>query len=106
VGTRQRYRLIDLEQLCWRLGTASLEEVRGNLEACLAETIARDQMKREPCWTESLAVGGVCFLEKVNHRFCPAETPRLLKRARTFGLYRRARSLTDKKRAKKTALRP
>ena len=65
MGTRQRYRLIDLEQLCWRLGTASLEEVRGNLEACLAETIARDQMKREPCWTESLAVGGVSFLEKV-----------------------------------------
>ena len=22
-------------------------------------------MKREPCWTESLAVGGVSFLEKV-----------------------------------------
>jgi hypothetical protein len=65
MGTRQRYRLIDLEQLCWRLGTASLEEARGNLEACLAEAIAQDQLKREPCWTESLAVGGVSFLEKV-----------------------------------------
>jgi hypothetical protein len=30
----------------------------------------------------------------------------LLKRARTFGLYRRVRSLTGKKRARKTALRP
>jgi hypothetical protein len=35
------------------------------------------------------------------HRFCPAETPRLLKRTRTFGFYRRAQFLTGKKRAKK-----
>ncbi len=57
--------MIDLEQLCWRLGTASLEQVRGNLESCLAGSVVRDQRKREPCWTESLAVGGVSFLEKV-----------------------------------------
>ena len=38
MDTRQRYGLIDLERLCWRLGTASLEEVRSNLEVCLAET--------------------------------------------------------------------
>lgn len=29
-----------------------------------AET-ARDQMKREPCWTESLAVGSAGFVEKI-----------------------------------------
>ena len=62
---RQRYRLLDLERLCWRLGTASLEGVRKNLEVSLAERIARDQMQREPCWTESLAVGSASFLEKL-----------------------------------------
>ena len=42
-----------------------MEEVRKNLIASLAEKIARDEVKREPCWTESLAVGSLGFLEKV-----------------------------------------
>jgi hypothetical protein len=65
MGMRRRYRLIDLDRLCWRLGTGSLEEVRKNLEASLAERLARDQVKREPWWTESLAVGSSGFLEKI-----------------------------------------
>ena len=36
-----------------------------NLEASLAERIGRDQMKREPCWTESLAVGSAEFVERI-----------------------------------------
>jgi putative transposase len=72
MGARQRYRLLDLERLCWRLGGARLEEVRKNLEAGLAERIARDPMKREPCWTESLAVGSALFVEK----FKPADFSR------------------------------
>jgi len=42
-----------------------VEEVRKNLIASLSEKIARDEVKREPCWTSSLAVGSVGFLEKV-----------------------------------------
>ena len=72
MGGRQRYRVLDLERLCWRLGTGSLEEVRKNLEASLAERIARGQMKRETCWTESLAVGSAGFVEK----FKPADFSR------------------------------
>lgn len=65
MGLRRRYRLIDLERLCWRLGSGSLEGVRRNLEASLQERIARDQVKREPRWTESLAVGSAGFVEKI-----------------------------------------
>jgi len=65
MGDRQRYRLVDVERLCWRLQAGSLEEVRKNLTAGLAEKIASDKVKREPCWTESLAVGSIGFLEKV-----------------------------------------
>ena len=65
MGTRERYRLLDLERLCWRLGTDRLEEVRKNLDWSLTETMARDQSKRQPFWTESLAVGSVGFLNKV-----------------------------------------
>jgi REP-associated tyrosine transposase len=64
MGRRRRYRLLDLDRLCWRLGAENLEEVGKNLNFSLAEKIARDELKREPCWTESLAVGSVEFIRK------------------------------------------
>jgi putative transposase len=72
MGARQRYKLIDLERLCWRLGVATLEEVRRNLEASLDEKIARGEMERQACWTESLAVGSAAFIE----RFAPDDFSR------------------------------
>jgi len=66
MGTKRRYRVLDLERLCWRLGTTSLREVRANLEATLAETLSsKNQMKREACWTESLAIGSPEFIRQV-----------------------------------------
>jgi putative transposase len=65
VGSRRRYRLIDLDRLCWRLRASSPEELRKNLLANLEERIAREEVKREPCWTESLAVGSLEFVEKI-----------------------------------------
>jgi hypothetical protein len=54
-----------LDRLCWRLGTDDVQEVRRNLESALAEAIARAELKREPIWTESLALGSAGFVEKV-----------------------------------------
>ena len=65
MGSRSRYRFVDLERLCWRLRTDSIEEVRRNLAVSLADRIARDQMKREPLWTESLAVGSLEFVQSI-----------------------------------------
>ena len=65
MGRRKRYRLIDLERLGWRLGADNVEEVPKSLIASLAERIARNEVIREPCWTESLAVGSLGFVEKV-----------------------------------------
>jgi putative transposase len=65
MGQRQRYRVLDLDRLCWRLQADSLMDVRKNLEAALAEKIAREQFKREPCWTESLAVGSIDYVERI-----------------------------------------
>lgn len=56
---------LDLEKLCRRLGTASIEDVRMNSEAALNRMIARDKLGREACRTDSLAVGSPCFLERV-----------------------------------------
>jgi REP element-mobilizing transposase RayT len=65
MGNRRRYRLLDLDRLCWRLAAADVEELRAHLEAALADSIARGQVKREPIWTESLAVGSAGFMERM-----------------------------------------
>ena len=65
MGMRRRYRLLDLDRLRWRLATGDIEDVRSNLEAALADEIARGGAKREPIWTGSLAVGSAGFVEKV-----------------------------------------
>ena len=65
MGQRQRYRVLDLDRLCWRLQADILADVRNHLEAALGEQIAEEQFKREPCWTEALAVGSAGFLERI-----------------------------------------
>ena len=63
MGERKRNRLLDVGRLCWRLGTDDLGAVRKNLKASLAEALAREQVGREPCWTESLVVGSTGFVK-------------------------------------------
>ena len=65
MGERKRNRLLDLERLCWRLGTDDLGAVQNNLEASLAESLAREQVRRQPCWTESLVVGSTEFVRRM-----------------------------------------
>ena len=65
LGQRRRYRVLDLDRLCWRLQADSLTEVRNNLKAALGEQIAQEQFQREPCWTEGVAVGSAAFLERI-----------------------------------------
>jgi putative transposase len=65
VGQRQRYRLLDLDRLCWRLRAGSLADLRAGLERGLADAVARDERRREAWWTESVAVGRPDFLERI-----------------------------------------
>ena len=65
LGHRRRYRLLDLDRLCWRLRTDSVTDLQENLMASLSERLARDAMKREAYWTKSLAVGSRGFVENV-----------------------------------------
>lgn len=65
MGLRSHHRLIDLERLSWRVGAASLEELRKHLEEGLVEALARDEVRRESCWTETLAVESRPFVEKI-----------------------------------------
>jgi hypothetical protein len=65
MGLRRRYRLIDLERLCWRLRASSVDQLRKNLAESLAQRIERGQLSRQPRWTESLAVGSNGFVERI-----------------------------------------
>jgi putative transposase len=65
MGNRRRYRLLALDRLCWRLGTPNVEEVRRRLGLKIQEMIAKGEMRRQPWWTENLAVGTPSFLERV-----------------------------------------
>ena len=80
MGQRQRYRLLDLDRLCWRLRTGSLVEVGRNLEAALGELIAQEQLKRAPCWTEGLAVGSAGFLERIRPLILSRQETELVQR--------------------------
>src|SRR5690348_3523042 len=62
---RKRNRLLDLDRLCWRLTTDDLGAVQKNLETSLAEALAREEVRREPCWTESLVVGSTEFVGRM-----------------------------------------
>jgi len=87
MGQRQRYRLLDVDRLCWRLQAPSLTDVRKNLESALREQIAQEQFKREPCWTEGLAVGSAGFLERIRPLILSRqETERLQKDRDTWVL--------------------
>ena len=68
LGLRRRYRLLDLDRLCWRLQVTNIEALRLNLEASLMERIARADGQRESCWTESLAVGSQQFVKRIKPR--------------------------------------
>jgi putative transposase len=65
MGWRQRYRVVDVDRLCWRLQAGTVTELRRNLAASLAERIARGELKRQACWTESLAVGSLEFVKEI-----------------------------------------
>lgn len=65
MGTRQRYRVVDLERLLRSLAVTDLRQFRDAYAAGIHETLARGRPTREPEWTESLAVGSKEFVERV-----------------------------------------
>ena len=65
MGRRRRNRLLDEEKLLWLLRTKDVEEFRKHLDASLEERIAKDQLKRDSRWTESIGVGSEAFVERL-----------------------------------------
>jgi putative transposase len=68
MGIRKRYRLLDVDRLLGLLGTEDAVSFRKNLNAALALAMEKQQLEREPRWTESLAVGSEAFVKEVQER--------------------------------------
>ena len=65
MGLRQRYQVLDLEQLLQHLGGIPLTTFRENYARRLQEALQRRNLEREAKWTESLAVGSETYVKKV-----------------------------------------
>jgi len=65
VGTRKRYRLIDIQQLLRSLDLDDMKDLARLHSEGVDDLIARRSLKREAFWSESLAVGSQEYAEKI-----------------------------------------
>ncbi|MBU1693863.1 MAG: transposase [Verrucomicrobia bacterium] len=69
-GLRKRYLLLDVDKLAEQLGFLDISEFRKSYTSDLDEVLAKEQLpRREPMWTESLAVGSESFVNQMVARF-------------------------------------
>ena len=57
MGQRQRYGLVNKKSALELLGQAQLRTFQQNYRSLIEEVMAQDRCRREPHWTESVAVG-------------------------------------------------
>jgi putative transposase len=65
MGERQRYRVLDLNRLLWLLRTDDLASFRRCYAESIRQRIERKELARDPVWTESVAVGGAAYVERI-----------------------------------------
>ena len=68
MGLRQRFGMLDVRGLLEALGGVKAVDFRHQYEALLVEQLAKDQVKRDPQWTESIAVGSEGYVREMEGR--------------------------------------
>jgi hypothetical protein len=66
IGKRKRYRLIDLDCVLKWFDGMSREKLKGQYRNAIELTIEREEMGRNPVWTESIAVGSEEFVKHIS----------------------------------------
>ena len=61
---RQRYALIDYEELAWVLGFKSMSSLSSKYKGWIEEAIKTNDTNREEKWLESVAVGSESFIRQ------------------------------------------
>jgi len=65
MGQKDRYRLLDLECVLELLGQPDFRSFRAEYQDRIQSAIAENGLKRQKCWTESIAVGSKDYLKKI-----------------------------------------
>ena len=65
VGERLRYRLLDMDRLLELLGVPDVRSFRKEYIDRIQSAIAGRRLNREKRWTESIAVGGIDFINNI-----------------------------------------
>ena len=65
VGERKRYTFLDLPEVLGRYGDPELGRFRGNYRDTIEEAISRQELKRDPMWTENIAIGSESFVKTI-----------------------------------------
>ena len=68
VGQKDRYRLLDIERVLVLSGSPDRESFTRDYEQGISLAIEHQRREREPCWTESIAVGSVSYLRRIADR--------------------------------------
>lgn len=68
VGARQRYRMLDIEEVLRLHGGCSREDFAVNYRRSIEDAIARGRLAREEMWTENIAVGSESFVRTVEEQ--------------------------------------
>ncbi len=69
MGCRQRYRLLNVERLLQSLDMPDLDSFREAYAEAVNAALRQNELRREPMWTESLAVGSREFVKEAAARF-------------------------------------
>ena len=69
LGTRKRYRILNIERLCESLGGVSERKLRSWYMDAVEQRIVRSHLQREAIWTDSLAVGSEAFVTAATSKY-------------------------------------
>ena len=70
-GEQKRYRMLDTDEILTLHDGCSAEDFAENYRCAINDSIERDRLRRDPMWTESIAVG----LTAAASRTCRGPTP-------------------------------
>jgi putative transposase len=67
MSDRKRYRLIDKLKLQELLGVDNEQKLKAIYREQIEDSLCNGNLARESCWTESVAVGSMGFVEKIKN---------------------------------------
>ena len=65
MGIRKRYCLINMDMVLAQYQETSIDDFRSNYAFAIQDAINRQELQRDPAWTESIAVGTKSFVDEI-----------------------------------------